>query len=152
MWIRDNRDKSRITDTTFYNHGRLERGRGRCSLTLFHVLWRPFWGVSASSSFMKRLHPLRVTLDYYDSWPIVGILTDKHSKSILILGINPWRRTYILLSEYLGGDRICPSSLSYDLCCSKDTVDICSQIYQARYSWAYELPSCWWSVTYRFIS
>jgi hypothetical protein len=46
---------------------------------------------------------------------VVGIMVDMHSRSVLICGIIPHKRMFILASGYLGGVRFGPNSLIYFL-------------------------------------
>ena len=116
MWIKDEDDErksnntsSRTTRTNLYMTRRLGRG----SLTLLHNILNTFWGMLSSSSLMRRLHPSGRTFDFYDSWSTVGIMTNKHSKSISIFGIIPHKRICSSSPSCLGQGRIVLASLSY---------------------------------------
>jgi len=115
--MRDNddncRSSSRSTRITLYMSGRLERRRGRGSLTLLHLRCVPFWGMLTSSSFVRRLHPLGGTHHFYNSWSIVGVISGRHSMLVSIYGIIPWRIIFILSLSCLGGVVIGPTSFIY---------------------------------------
>ena len=120
LWIRDvsneirrNITERKMTCTIVNMTGRLERGRGRGSLSLLHRRHRTFWGMSSSSRFMRRLHPWGGTLHSYSNRFIIGIMLSRNSELVPIHGIVPWRRKSTLSLGCLRGGRIGFNSLSF---------------------------------------
>jgi len=120
MWIKDDIDErrnninnNRSRHTHLYVSERLGRGRGRCSLALFHSRHMPFWWRPTSSSFIRRIHFSGGTLRYYKSWSIIGMMGDMGTGPVLIYDIIPQGRMFISSLGCLWGGRIFPSPLSY---------------------------------------
>ena len=113
IWIRDKDDdisNSRSTCINLYINGRSKRGRGVCTLAILQCIIISFWGMLASPSFMRRIHPSRGNFACWHSWFIIGIMLGRHSKLILMCGTNPHRRTFNSLLGYRLEGRIFRSS------------------------------------------
>ena len=136
MWIRDNDGESRsnktnkmLTHTTMNMNGRTEGGSGRGSLALLHNKHKTFWGMSTSLSFIRRLHPWGEHCILIATDSLLGSCSiDIQSHSLFL--VSSHRGGHVLYDQVVyEGEGLAPVSWASYRHCSRDTTDICLEIW-----------------------